>query len=141
MTPEFMAGWALVVSGGLIRIACFKYLGRHFTFELALRDKHVLITDGPYSFVRHPSYTGAIMVVFGLIVALLGPGSWAASAGLWSYGLGKFCLLFWMANLLFVPVMMLIRVGREDRMLREEFKEQWDKWSSRTPYRLFPGIY
>lgn len=33
------------------------------------------------------------------------------------------------------------RMPKEDAALREEFKEQWDAWAERTPYRLFPGIY
>lgn len=96
ITPAFLGGAMLVIAGALIRIACFKYLGRHFTFELSLRDKHMLITDGPYAIVRHPSYTGNTMMVIGLALGLLGHGSWAAGVGLWNTWFGK---VFWCSGL------------------------------------------
>lgn len=141
ISPEFIVGWIMVVAGALIRMACFKYLGRHFTFELSLRDNHTLITDGPYSIVRHPSYTGMTIMIIGLMMCLVGRGSWTESVGLWSSWIGKAFLIFWLANLAFPPVMMMFRVGQEDRMLRNEFKDQWERWSKRTPYKLVPCIY
>lgn len=33
-------------------------LGNLFTFEVMIRKNHKLITDGPYAYLMHPSYTG-----------------------------------------------------------------------------------
>lgn len=37
-------------------------LGRHFTWHITVFDDHKVVTNGPYRFVRHPSYTGAWML-------------------------------------------------------------------------------
>jgi protein-S-isoprenylcysteine O-methyltransferase Ste14 len=66
-TPLFFIGALMATVGGYIRYCCFRALGRLFTFEMSIRDEHELITDGPYSIVRHPSYTGALLTVIGII--------------------------------------------------------------------------
>jgi protein-S-isoprenylcysteine O-methyltransferase len=52
-------GLALALSGLALRTWAFRTLGRHFTWHITVYDDHKVITDGPYRFVRHPSYTGA----------------------------------------------------------------------------------
>jgi protein-S-isoprenylcysteine O-methyltransferase Ste14 len=66
-TYLFFLGTFIVALGGYIRYSCFRALGRLFTFEMTIRDEHTLITDGPYSIVRHPSYTGALLTLIGII--------------------------------------------------------------------------
>ena len=66
-TYLFFLGAFMIILGGYIRFICFRALGRLFTFEMSIRDEHELITDGPYSIVRHPSYTGAVLTLMGII--------------------------------------------------------------------------
>ena len=66
-TSLFFLGAFIITLGGYIRYSCFRALGRLFTFEMSIRDEHELITDGPYSVVRHPSYTGALLTLIGII--------------------------------------------------------------------------
>lgn len=66
-TSLFFLGAFIITLGGYIRYSCFRALGRLFTFEMSIRDEHELITDGPYSVVRHPSYTGALLTLIGVI--------------------------------------------------------------------------
>ena len=66
-TSLFFVGAFMVTLGGYIRYSCFQALGRLFTFEMSIRDEHELITNGPYSIVRHPSYTGALLTLIGII--------------------------------------------------------------------------
>ncbi|KAH7884185.1 hypothetical protein F5I97DRAFT_1669120 [Phlebopus sp. FC_14] len=40
-----------------------------------------LITSGPYAVVRHPSYTGFILCVLGVLVVHGSPGSWLRTSG------------------------------------------------------------
>lgn len=58
-TPQtiFVAGVLSTVLGGITRKQCYDALGRLFTFERSIMPKHELIQDGPYAWVRHPSYT------------------------------------------------------------------------------------
>ncbi|EMD40163.1 hypothetical protein CERSUDRAFT_151158 [Gelatoporia subvermispora B] len=141
ITPTFLIGWILLVAGGYIRYSCYRTLGRHFTFELALRDSHRLITYGPYSVVRHPSYTASMMAGVGLLLCVTGRGSWLAESGLMNSLAGRLCVLTWAAEKIFVPIVMLLRVEKEDGALRKEFGDQWEEWAKKTPYKLIPAVF
>ena len=66
----FEAGVALFVIGILLRWYSIIHLGRFFTVDVAIAADHQLIDTGPYRFVRHPSYTGALLafIGFGLVM-------------------------------------------------------------------------
>ncbi|RPD62525.1 hypothetical protein L226DRAFT_610936 [Lentinus tigrinus ALCF2SS1-7] len=142
ITPSFALGWALLITGGFIRKACYREMGKNFTFELTIRKEHSLVTSGPYSIVRHPAYTAVNMVVAGTILCLFGKGSMLLECGVLGTWAGKLFALAWLAELLSVPsIMVFSRVRTEDAMLKKTFGQQWDEWASRTPYALLPWIY
>ncbi|KAI1790182.1 hypothetical protein LXA43DRAFT_1095707 [Ganoderma leucocontextum] len=140
LTSIFIAGTFLCLIGGIMRVFCYRALGRHFTFELSIRKDHKLVTDGPYSIVRHPSYTALIMVTIGTLLCLIGTGSWLAESGIMSTLVGRLLVLVWAAEVAWIPIVMVLRVGTEDEILRKEFKDEWLAWSQRTPYKLIPGV-
>ena len=140
MTSTFLAGAFLCALGGIMRILCYRALGRHFTFELSLRKDHKLVTDGPYAIVRHPSYTALIMVTAGTLLCLTGSGSWLAESGIMGTLIGRLLVVAWAAEVAWIPIVMVLRVGTEDDILRKEFKDEWVAWSKRTPYKLIPGF-
>ena len=73
-----------------------------------------LATDGAYRFVRHPLYTGNILLVIGFAVA----GSrW------WGVPLALF--FFWF----YYPT----AIEYEDRKLHRIFGSAWEQWSAQTP--------
>lgn len=75
--PLFFVGIVLMVSGSLLRRYCWRTLGKYFTGDVqAWRDQPV-IRSGPYRWVRHPSYTGAMMMFIGMGLTL---GSWVSVA-------------------------------------------------------------
>ena len=81
---------------------------------------HTLVTSGPYRFVRHPGYVGAILASACGGVAL---GSW------WSLvPLVPFVFLF------------LRRTALEDRMLRADL-DGYAGYAERVRYRLLPGLW
>ena len=137
----FLAGILLSVFGAWVRASCYKHLGRHFTFDLTLQRNHQLITDGPYSVVRHPSYTGMFVFSLGSFICLFGPGSLWQDAELWKSPLGLLLGVLYMGYRLYVNVVLFARVAREDAVLRKEFQDEWTKWEQRTRYRLVPYLY
>src|SRR5580658_4973318 len=72
-------GDALFVAGIALRWYAIVYLGRFFTVNVAIAADHRLIDAGPYRYVRHPSYTGALMAFLGLGLCL---DNWASLAAL-----------------------------------------------------------
>lgn len=79
-----------------------------------------VISTGPYSYVRHPMYAGALILLFGLPLSL---GS--------SWGL-LFC----------IPMVMVIvwRLMDEEKFLAMSLSG-YAEYRAKTPYRLIPHIY
>jgi len=73
----FCCGVALLIAGSLLRRYCWRVLGQFFTGDVQARSDQPVIDRGPYRWVRHPSYTGGILMFGGIGLAL---GSWAAFA-------------------------------------------------------------
>ena len=71
--PLFAAGVLLIVLGSLLRRYCWRTLGEYFTGDVRARADQPVIRTGPYSVVRHPSYTAGIMMYIGIGLAL---GNW-----------------------------------------------------------------
>lgn len=139
--PMILAGTLLMCIAATIRILSYRSLGPFFTFQLSIKKDHKLVTSGLYSIVRHPAYTGSYLHALGLVVGLLAPGSIYSELGLWKSKIGFAAGVYMLAMMTFGSVTVLMRVPREDLALRAEFKEEWDAWAKRTPYRLIPWIY
>ncbi|KAF9255900.1 hypothetical protein L218DRAFT_1008018 [Marasmius fiardii PR-910] len=140
ITPILLLGNTLTLLGTLLRVSCYRTLGPFFTFELRIQEQHRLVTSGPYSVVRHPSYTGLIMTVIGAF-ANHASGSWVVNCGLLETPVGKCLATVWITIAFAVTASLLLRVPREDVMLKETFGEQWADWAREVPYSLIPGLY
>jgi protein-S-isoprenylcysteine O-methyltransferase Ste14 len=79
-----------------------------------------VVTTGPYRYVRHPMYAGAILMFVG-IPLLLGSGYGLALAPIWV------ALLAW-------------RISMEERTLKEKLNG-YGAYAMRVRYRLVPGIW
>ncbi len=65
-TALYGAGLALFVAGLALRWYAMRYLGRLFTFDVAVAADHRVVDTGPYRLVRHPAYTGSLLSFVGL---------------------------------------------------------------------------
>ena len=81
---------------------------------------HAVATGGPYHYVRHPAYLGAIL--FELAVPVLLASWWASIAS----GLGA--------------ILLLLRTGLEDRTLLAELTGYAD-YARQVRHRLLPSIW
>ena len=68
--PLFALGVTLLLLGSLLRRYCWRTLGEYFTGDVRARVDQPVIRTGPYRFVRHPSYTGGLMMFIGIGLAL-----------------------------------------------------------------------
>src|SRR6266496_4203286 len=62
----YFLGFILFLGGLALRWYSIGYLGRFFTIDVSISAEHKLIDSGPYRYIRHPSYTGALFVLVGL---------------------------------------------------------------------------
>lgn len=55
----------LVVAGLIIAVWARVVLGRNWSARVTLKEDHELIQHGPYRFVRHPIYSGLLLMILG----------------------------------------------------------------------------
>ena len=96
-------------------------LGRNFSPTLVVREKHTLVTQGIYGYMRHPMYTAFWLWV--IAQALLLQNWLVAICGFAGWG-----------------ILFFGRIGQEEAMMRETFGEQYDAFARRTK-RLVPWVY
>lgn len=93
-------------------------------FETVVRIQHerghVTVTGGPYAYIRHPGYIGAMSVVLTMSLVLRSP--WA------------------LAPALLGVAVILVRTALEDRFLQARLTGYQD-YARRVRYRLVPGIW
>jgi len=82
--------------------------------------EHAVCDSGPYRIVRHPGYTGNVLPLLGIVLAL---------GSLWTLIPAAVAL-----------VIAVIRTALEDQTLQEELPG-YQEYARRVRYRLFPGIY
>ncbi|KAF9242057.1 hypothetical protein BU15DRAFT_44234 [Melanogaster broomeanus] len=141
LPPAFVAGSLLITSGGLIRWLCYRTLHRFFTFELSIQKDHKLVTKGPYSVVRHPSYTGTVLLTIGLFLMHGHPGSWLRTSGVLDFTPFKFMAIGFGGIMMTISTILFGRAAHEDKMMKSQFGEEWDRWARVVRYRMIPGIY
>lgn len=95
-------------------------LGKLFTVNLTIQEGHRLVQNGPYKHIRHPRYTGIILMSLGLALVF-------------SSAIG---MVFTAAIL----VNLMLRIHREEKMLAEEFGQEWSDYAQKTK-SLIPFIY
>jgi protein-S-isoprenylcysteine O-methyltransferase Ste14 len=71
--PLFYLGIALMVAGLALRWYAIRVLGKWFTYTVATRPDQHVVEAGPYRLIRHPSYTGALLTVLGVLVCMTNP--------------------------------------------------------------------
>lgn len=120
--PPLVLGWiaaVLVALSILFAIWARINLGRNWSSAPAVKEKHTLVTSGPYQFVRHPIYTGVLFAAFG--TALTGTG----------FGI----YLFIIASVLFS-----LRINKEEKIMLEIFPNEYSSYQARTK-RLIPFVW
>jgi len=100
--------------------AVHRDLGRSWSVTLELRDQHALITHGVYRYVRHPMYSGALLFVVAIPLAL---GSW------WGV----------LLVMPFFPVLVW-RILDEEDFLRKNLAG-YAEYMQRVRYRLVPSVW
>ncbi len=112
---------ALMVLGMLLRWAAIFTLRRAFTVNVAIAHDQKVVTAGLYGVVRHPSYTGLLLIF--------------AGAGL-SHG----DALSLLVTIVPVTAALLFRIRVEEEALTAAFGAEYAAYAARTK-RLIPGVW
>ncbi len=106
-------GWALLGAGWLLGLASLRRLGPGYSRPVTIKPDQQLISDGPYSVIRHPIYVANMMMYLGLSLAL---GSIPGLAGL---------------GLIVFPRFLAV-AKYEERLMADEFGQDYESWKGRT---------
>ncbi|WP_147341230.1 methyltransferase family protein [Actinomadura logoneensis] len=120
-TGVFLAATAIMLAGLAVRFWAIATLGRFFRSSVHVQEGHRVVSGGPYRYVRHPSYTGLMLIFVGIALSF---GNIVALA------------IF----LVGVSVAMLIRIRVEERVLSEELGDAYREFA-RTRARLIPHVW
>jgi protein-S-isoprenylcysteine O-methyltransferase Ste14 len=114
-------GVAVMWAGIALRAWAIATLGRFFRRDIQVAEGQVVVRTGPYSAIRHPAYTGNLLMLagFGIVLA-----NWAS-----------------LAVLVVIPVAgHLPRILVEDALLIRRLGEPYRAYAATTA-RLMPGVW
>jgi hypothetical protein len=102
--PALVMAAPFVLAGKLLRLYASGFISKN----------QQLATNGPYALVRHPLYTGNILIIIGFSISSCVPWTLAVTV-----------LFFWFY---YPPA-----IEYEDRKLQGIFGTQWEQWSAEVP--------
>ncbi len=118
-TATNMAGILLTLAGCLLAIWARLILGRNWSMNVTVKQAHTLTITGPYAFVRHPIYSGLLLMVLGTATVF------DRFSGV--LALGILFLGFW------------LKLRTEELFMQQEFGEQYLAYKHRVK-ALIPGL-
>jgi protein-S-isoprenylcysteine O-methyltransferase Ste14 len=118
-TVLFVAGLLLMIAGMVLRWYSIRVLGTSFTCEVATRPGQQVVEAGPYRWVRHPSYTGSLLTVLGMLLCL--------------------CNVVSLAALVVAVAGYANRIRVEERALAKDLGDPYRRYMRRTK-RLIPFV-
>ena len=116
----YLAGVVLMWAGMALRLWAVLVLGRFFRVTVTVQDEHRLVQDGPYRILRHPGYSGGLLTMVGIGLAM---GNWL--------------------SLLAIMLVLLpaygYRIRVEEQALKGRFGEGYDRYAA-SRWRLIPFL-
>jgi protein-S-isoprenylcysteine O-methyltransferase Ste14 len=102
---------------GILSLVLFVWvhrsLGRNFSTKLRIKERHSLVTHGPYQWIRHPMYTAFYLLN---IAAFLLTSNW-------------FIGVTWLSGL---TAIITLRVKREESMMADRFGDAYHTYMMHT---------
>ena len=112
-------GLLLTLFGCALAVWARIVLGSNWSGTVTVKENHVLITHGPYAWVRHPIYSGFLLALVGTVLVL--------GKFLWLLIVGLALLATWLKS------------RAEEEFMYQEFGEQYSAYQQRVK-ALIPGL-
>ncbi|BFI73164.1 isoprenylcysteine carboxyl methyltransferase [Nanoarchaeota archaeon] len=122
LPPIFIyIGLIISLIGLIINIWGKISLGRYFSTTVTICKGHKVIDKGPYKYIRHPIYSGAILIFLGIPIVY--------------------------RNVLSIPLILILifaynyRASIEEELLIKNLGEEYLNYKKRVKYKFFPYIF
>jgi protein-S-isoprenylcysteine O-methyltransferase Ste14 len=116
-----LVGIVIFSAGEALRVWSKVALGRYFTYTVMTSSDQPVITSGPYRFLRHPSYTGVLLMTIG-------------AGAVWGNWLGLAALM------LGTLIGLAYRIYVEEKALFEELGDTYRAYAEHHK-RLIPFVW
>lgn len=113
-------GLAVEIAGIAFAVWSRRHLGANWSGEVRLASGHQLVRTGPYAWIRHPIYTGVLLMYVGVMLVS-----------------GEIHAPIAVAVILLAY---LRKIALEEKLMAEHFGSDWDAWR-RDTWALAPPIY
>jgi protein-S-isoprenylcysteine O-methyltransferase Ste14 len=120
-TALFLLGVLVILLGVALRWYAIWTLGRYFTRNVAVSVDQQIVQSGPYRFIRHPAYSGTLLTMLGVGLAMT---NWASLTVL------LFCVLLGH----------LYRMHVEEQALTQAIGQPYIEYMQRTK-RIIPLVF
>src|SRR5919199_2283955 len=102
----------LTVTGLVVAIVSRRTLAGNWSRAVAFKEGHELITSGLYAYVRHPIYTGILLMILGTVLLV----------GTLSAGIG----------FLIIVAALWFKLRAEEELLTDHFPREYPAYKNRT---------
>ncbi len=116
----FWLGMFLMYAGMALRLYAIHVLGTFFTTVVAVAPEQTVIEAGPYRLIRHPSYSGILLILLGFGLSFT---NWLSLLVIMGCALVGFSY----------------RIQVEERVLQEQLGQQYQQYMRHTK-RLIPFV-
>lgn len=123
LSPTIVLNLIIVIllsAGLVVAIVARRTLAKNWSGAVALKEDHELITTGLYQYVRHPIYTGMLLMILGTALSLATLG---AAIGF-----------------LIIVVGVLLKLKQEEALLTQHFAQDYLSYKKHTR-TLIPFIW
>jgi protein-S-isoprenylcysteine O-methyltransferase Ste14 len=118
--PLGMLADLITLSGLVVAVWARAVLGRNWSGSITFKEGHELIQRGPYAFVRHPIYSGLLLMGLGTAIAS-----------------GRARTLLMLAGVL---VVLAVKAHFEEELMMRHFPEAYPEYRRRVK-ALIPGVW
>ncbi|HLN21719.1 MAG TPA: isoprenylcysteine carboxylmethyltransferase family protein [Bacteroidales bacterium] len=117
----FITGAVVALTGFIIRIKAILLLRQQFTYTVTKVENHSLTDTGLYKVIRHPGYSGQLLIFLGISISL---SNWISILAM------------------MVPVLTAysIRINIEEKFMTQQLGQVYTEYKSRTK-KLIPKIF
>ena len=115
-----IAGIIFIISGIILRYISIKILEKQFTYSVKIVEDHKLIISGVYKYIRHPSYSGYLLIFLGIGMSYC---NWLS------------IICFFIPNLISI----IYRIFIEEKALTSHFGDQYTEYKGKVK-SLIPWI-
>lgn len=120
VNPALSCVGLILCAAGMAFLVWARYrLGKNWSPTVAKKEGQELVTSGPYRYVRHPMYAGGLVATIGSAIVCGG------------------AFVFLLATL---GAVFIGRVGAEDRLMAQEFPNEYPDYKKRTK-ALIPFVW